>query len=112
MKLLLDESLPRGLKDLIAGHDVATVPERGWAGSDNGALLTLAQEEFDAFLTADQNLRYQQNIIGFTIRVLVLRARRTRVPDLAPLLPAALEALENMRPGEVRQISSPDELDS
>ena len=46
MRLLLDESLPRGLKRMLAPHDVKTVPEMGWAGKSNGDLLTRAQVEF------------------------------------------------------------------
>ena len=53
MKLLLDESLPR--RDHLPGHDVATVQECGWAGTTNGKLLSLAESDYEAFLTADQN---------------------------------------------------------
>jgi predicted nuclease of predicted toxin-antitoxin system len=56
MKLLLDESLPRRLRDHLPGHDVATVQECGWAGTTNGKLLSLAESDYEAFLTADQNL--------------------------------------------------------
>lgn len=65
MRLLLDESLPRGLKRHLSAHDVATVPEQGWAGKSNGELLRLAEEEFDAFLTADQNVEFQQNLRAY-----------------------------------------------
>jgi len=62
MRILLDESLPRRLKTEFVGHEVATVAERGWSGVKNGELLTLAAERFDVFVTADQNLQYQQNL--------------------------------------------------
>ncbi len=68
MKLLLDESLPRALKHLFSGHDVQTVPECGWAGLSNGELLRLAETRFGTFITADQNLQYQQNLAGLDIR--------------------------------------------
>jgi len=60
MRVLLDECLPRRLKRELAGHDVRTVAEMGWAGNSNGALLNLAQEKFDIFVTVDKNLTAQQ----------------------------------------------------
>ncbi len=62
MRLLLDESLPRKLKECLAPHEVRTVPEMGWAGKANGALLRLAEQEFEVFLTADQKLPNQQDL--------------------------------------------------
>lgn len=75
MKLLLDESLPRRLRAHLPGHDVTTVQERGWSGTTNGKLLRLAESDYDAFLTADQNLQYQQNLTDFAIAVLVLSGK-------------------------------------
>lgn len=62
MKVLLDECVPRRLKRELPGHEVLTVTEKGWSGIKNGELLALAGAEFDAFLTVDQNLKYQQNL--------------------------------------------------
>ena len=72
MRLLLDESLPRGLKRDLAAHEVVTVPEQGWAGKDNGELLGLADKQFDVFVTADQGIEYQQNLAGFGLAVVTL----------------------------------------
>ena len=74
MRILLDESLPRSLAQELSGHEVQTVQSRGWAGLKNGELLRLATAEFQAFLTGDQNLEYQQNMGGLAIAVLVLVA--------------------------------------
>lgn len=62
MRILLDESLPRRLSQTLAEHAVSTVVEAGWSGIQNGKLLALAAEQFDVFITADQNLQYQQNL--------------------------------------------------
>ena len=62
MKVLLDECVPRKLKRELTEHEVLTVTEYGWSGIKNGKLLTLAEAEFDVFLTIDQNLKYQQNV--------------------------------------------------
>jgi hypothetical protein len=78
VRLLLDESLPRRLGRLLAGHAVVSVAEAGWSGLTNGRLLGVAQGQFDCLLTADQSLVYQQSLPRFDIAVLVLRARTNR----------------------------------
>jgi len=105
MRLLLDESLPRGLKRHLSSHEVTTVPEKGWAGTSNGELLRLAEKEFDAFLTADQNVEYQQSLGSYGLAVIVLAAPTTRIQDLEPLIPAVLSALEAAQPGEAVRVS-------
>jgi hypothetical protein len=78
-----------------------TVPEMGWAAKTNGELLSLARGEFDAFLTADQNLEYQQNLSEADIPIIVLAAPSNRFDDLRPLIPDVLRALENIESGQV-----------
>ena len=82
MKLLLDECLPKLIRRSLPGHAVMTVTERGWNGIKNGRLLALAAPEFDAFLTADQNLGYQQNQGALALAVVVLVARSNRIADV------------------------------
>ena len=82
MRILLDESLPRRLRVVFTGHDVVTVVEAGFSGLKNGELLRLASKSFDLFVTADQNLQYQQNIQALPIAVAVLIARDTRFDSL------------------------------
>jgi hypothetical protein len=106
LRALLDESLPRRLARAFEGIEVETVFDRGWQGLKNGVLLGKAASEFDVFITADQNLRYQQNLAGFEIGVVVLAAISNRLDDLLPLLGAAAEACHQVRPGEVRVVSS------
>jgi hypothetical protein len=105
VRVLLDESLPRDLAGAIAGHHVRTVRDEGWAGLTNGELLRVAAEAgFAALLTADRNLEYQQNVRAAGLGVVVLRARSNRLPDLLPLVPALLEALLGLRPGQVAHV--------
>ena len=99
MRLLLDESLPRKLKECLAPHKVRTVPEMGWAGKTNGALLRLAEQEFEVFLTADQKLPNQQDLPAFSIAVVVFAAVSNRLRDIEPLVPKVLEILADLRPG-------------
>lgn len=75
MKLLLDENLPKRLKLDFQEHEIFTVSDMNWNGKKNGELLNLLIENhFDALLTFDKNLRYQQNFKKYTIPVLVLNA--------------------------------------
>lgn len=106
MKVLLDECLPRLLKKYFVDHDVRTVSEMKWAGIKNGALLRLADANFDAFVTADQNVEYQQNLTGRKVAVVVLVARDTRLQTLAPLIPQTLELLRTMGAGELVHVTS------
>ena len=75
MRILLDECLPKRLKRDLAGHDARTVPEMGWASKRNGELLTLAQADFDVFLTVDRNLSFQQDLGRLKLGVVVLVAK-------------------------------------
>jgi hypothetical protein len=79
VKILIDESLPRYLKRLLEDHDVQTVQDMGWTGLKNGPLLTRAESLFDLFLTTDKNLRYQQNLRGRTLSIIVLPSNRLSV---------------------------------
>jgi predicted nuclease of predicted toxin-antitoxin system len=76
MRILLDESLPHELRNEIPGHAVSTVTESGWSSLKNGELLNRAAGKFDVFVTADQNLQFQQNLKKLPIAVLILRDRR------------------------------------
>lgn len=106
MRVLLDECLPRKLKPAFAGHEVKTVAESGWAGRKNGDLLRLAQEQFDAFITVDRNLAFQQDAGQFDIAVVVLTAYSNAIEDLEPLIPAVVRALSDSRRGEVLRVGS------
>ena len=74
MRLLLDECVPKRLKRELRGHDGKTVQDMGWTGIKNGALLRLADGQFDALLTVDQGIAYQQNLSGLSISVVVMLA--------------------------------------
>ncbi len=100
MKILLDECIDRRLAKDLEGHDVKTVPQMGWAGIKNGALLTLAEREFDVFITVDRNLSFQQNLPKFDIAVLVLHSSSNRLADLRPLAPKILLMLPTLTKGE------------
>ena len=104
MRILLDECVDRRLAQDVAGHEVLTVAGMGWAGKSNGELLTLAQEQFDAFITTDRNLVSQQTLSKFDIAVFVLVSRSNRLADLQRLMPSLLKALPFSKRGKSRTV--------
>ena len=104
MRLLLDECVPKRLQRELPGHDARTVQDLGWAGIKNGALLRLANGQFDALLTVDQGIEYQQNLSGLSISVVIMLAPSNDVDDLRPLLPGVQEALARLRPGDIIRV--------
>ena len=106
MRILLDEPVPRRLSTLLVGHEAATVPRSGWAGIKNGKLLTLAATKFDAFLTTDQNIEFQQNLSALPIAILVVVAKSNRMKDIGPLIPKILKALNHLQPKSLRKVGA------
>ena len=102
MKILLDESVPRILKLHLSHLDISTVQEMGWAGLRNGELLDRAEDLFDVFVTADKNLRYQQNLSGRKLAILVLPSNQ--VPLVARLVPVLESYLTRIQPGVVMDV--------
>ena len=101
MKVLLDECVDRRLARDIAGHEVRTVPEAGWAGLKNGELLKQAQEQFEVFVTVDRNLPFQRDLSDFSIAVVILRTPTNRLDDLRTLVPELLTVIPTSKRGEV-----------
>ena len=86
MRLLLDENLPKRLKNDFLSHEVFTVRDKDWQGIKNGELLKrMIQEDFDALLTFDKNLQFQQNFARYSIAVFVLSARINSYEELSKL---------------------------
>lgn len=100
MRVLLDEDLPRQLKRELIGRQVATVRELRWNGIVNGDLLRLAAARFDAFLTCDRNMQYQQNLATIEIAIVVLATPRNSIVAIRPLISDLLTILSgDLRPG-------------
>lgn len=105
MRLLLDECVPRPLKRDLTGHDVQHVVDLGWSSRRNGELLKLmVAERFEALLTVDQHIEFQQNVRASGIGVVVVLARTNRLKELRPLVPQMLEALAKVTAGELIRV--------
>jgi predicted nuclease of predicted toxin-antitoxin system len=104
MKILLDECIDRRLAREFVDYEIKTVPQMGWSGTKNGALLALAAKEFDVFITVDQNLSCEQNLPQFDMAVIVLQARSNRLVDLKPLVPKIIGSLATIPKGQATAI--------
>ena len=105
MKILLDECVDVEFRNYIAGHDVFTVSYMGWKGSKNGELLALAVGQgFEALVSTDRGVQYEQHLASLPIAVVILRAPTSQLEDLLPLTPALLTALNHAQPRTVTQV--------
>ena len=99
MKLLLDENLPKQLKNDLMDFEVFTVQEMGWSGKQNGELLELMiSNNFGVLITADKNLQNQQNFIKYQIPVLTLNVRLLTYQHMVNLLPELRRLLKGQLP--------------
>ena len=96
-RLLLDANMPIGLKAALVGHEVVTAFEMGWSSLSNGDLLAAAEAaDFDAMITGDSNIQYQQNLAGRKLSLVVLltnhwptiRANMTRMAAIVGTIQA------------------------
>ena len=106
MRVLLDENLPLDLVPEFVGHEADTVISRGWAGVKNSELMRRAAGPYDAFVTMDRNIEFQQNIPALPLGIILVRAGSNRMVHLRPLVPSILEALQGLRKGELRRVSA------
>jgi len=104
MRGLLYECMPKKLALELPEHDVRTVVQAGWSGTKSGALLRLAAESYDVFLTVDQNLQYQQDKNSLPLPVVVLVALSNDIDDLTPLMPSAKLLLSTIQPNSINVI--------
>jgi predicted nuclease of predicted toxin-antitoxin system len=99
MRILIDECIDERFRTLLSSHDCQTVRYTGLAGRKNGELLRAAEEaKFDAFLTVDHGIEYQQDLTGRNIAIIILRPKSNRLSDLLPHVSACLAHIESITP--------------
>ena len=108
MKIILDESVPQKLRLLIEGdHTVVTTWFQGWSGLANGALLNAAEEGgFDLFITADQEIRYQQNLKGRKIALVVLSSNNW--DSVKAHIVGIMASISGATPGSYAEVKIPE----
>jgi len=105
LKILLDHNLDRRLKNYLTEYEIATTQEQGWADVLNGELLNLAGENgFDVLLTADANIKNQQNLSNRKISILILRAFNNRLVTHAEMIDDIYEELAKIQPSEIIEV--------
>jgi hypothetical protein len=102
MRILFDQGTPVPLRQALTAHKVSTAFERGWSKLENGALLRAAEGQFDVFITTDQSLRYQQNLTGRQLAILVLPT--TNWLELRKHLLEITAAVDAMQSGGYREL--------
>lgn len=78
----------------------------GWAGVKNGELLRNAAGAFDVFITIDQGIEYQQNLISLEVAIVVLRAQSNDIAALLPLVPSLLADSAKAAPGRLLEVDA------
>ena len=103
MRILFDQGTPAPLRTALTHHDVATAYEMGWSLLTNGVLLKEAEASFDAFVTTDQGLQYQQNLTGRRVAILTLWT--TSWPKLQHHLPEIVAAIGKLDSGDFIELN-------
>jgi predicted nuclease of predicted toxin-antitoxin system len=103
MRILFDQGIPVPLRQHLAGHDVITVFELGWADLTNGDLLERAERSFHLLLTTDQNLRYQQNLERRNLAIIVLMT--TSWPRIRAEVARVVETVSRIQPGKYIEVN-------
>ena len=102
MRVLFDQGTPAPLRHAHALHEVSTAFELGWSNLGNGDLLREAEGRFEVFDTTDQNLRYQQNLGGRRLAILVLPT--TNWLEIQRHQSEVIVAVNSMQPGDYREL--------
>lgn len=106
MRIVLDENLPRPLARIFEpGHQVMTVQGLGLSGTANGALIARLEGNHDVFVTADKNIRYQQNLTGRTLAIVELPTNR--LPLLKAVTTEVVTAVLAATPGSYTVVAPP-----
>lgn len=103
MRILFDQGTPAPLRRELVGHACSTAYEMGWSDLSNGDLLREAEGTFDLLITTDKNLRYQQNLAGRRLSILVLPT--TSWPRIQQHVAEVVTAALAMRPAEYRELN-------
>ena len=106
MLVLFDQGTPVPIREHLAHHTVRTAAQQGWATLDNGELLTAAEfAGFEVFVTTDKNIRYQQNLAGRRIAIVIIGY--SRWPGLEPHVDRVVAAVDEATPGSFVEVEIP-----
>lgn len=108
MKILIDENLDQRLAARFSLNEASHVHDLGWQGTRNGALMRKAIEAgFEAFITADKNLRFQQNVPATSLAIFVLDIHPNKLLQQSACVAEVESRLSACEPGTVYVIEGP-----
>jgi len=103
MRVLFDQGTPDPLRQTLLGHEVETAYERGWSSLKNGELLNVAEREsFEVLVTTDSNLKYQQNLAGRRLAIVVLLS--TSWPRIRRVADKVVHAIDSATAGSYEEV--------
>ena len=106
MRILFDQGTPAPLREYLPKHEITTTRELAWHELKNGDLLTKAEAAgFEAFVTTDQNLKYQQNLPGRRLAIAVLMT--TSWPRIARHSEAVAQRIDELKVGQYTELAIP-----
>ena len=106
MLILFDQATPVPLRSYLKGHIVRTAAQQGWDRLRNGDLLNAAESAGSHMLvTTDKNMRYQQNLVGRKLTVLVLGQQDWGL--LRPHVQIVVDAVNLVTPGSYTEVEIP-----
>ena len=104
MKIVFDKCVPRPLRRELPGHEIQLADDLGWGELKNGDLIRAAEAQFEVILTSDQQWKYQQNLSGRRLAIVVLPTNN--LPAVLRLAPKVIEALAKIQPGDFIEIEA------
>jgi len=102
MRILFDQGTPRALRRYLGPHEIKTAVQMEWSELDNGDLLQAAETAFDVLITTDKNIRYQQNLLGRRLAIVVLPQPTWHVVRIHA--DNILQAVNSIKPGEYLEL--------
>jgi hypothetical protein len=106
MLILFDNGVPRGLARFLIGHTVEEARARGWDQLVNGELIAVAEQAgFEVMVTADNNIRYQQNLEAHKIALVVLE--HPQWPIVKLVADKIVAAVNSATPGSFTEVEIP-----
>ena len=106
MRILFDQGTPVPLRRFLTRHDVSTAFERGWSRLKNGELLAAAESAgFAVLVTTDTNLKYQQNLVGRRLAIVVLSTPSS--PRIQSAIEAVVTAIDHAEQASFAEVEIP-----
>jgi predicted nuclease of predicted toxin-antitoxin system len=109
-KILLDACVPQWLRTELSGSEVTTAHYAMLDQLSDSQLLDAAEGRYDVLVTLDRSIPHQQQIAGRRLAVIVLRVQDQTPESFRALVPALVDAINEVKPGEVRELA--DYLDT